>query len=41
MANTTDIPYNLMNYHSSEMPSSFVFQDVSNYQHQKEFHGDV
>jgi hypothetical protein len=30
-----------MNYNSSEIPSPFIFQDMSNYQHQKEFNGEL
>jgi hypothetical protein len=41
MVNTTDNPYNLMNYNSSEIPSSFIFQDMSNYQNQKDFNGEI
>ncbi len=41
MANPANIPYNLTNYNSSEIPSSFIFQDMSNYQHQNEFNGGL
>ena len=40
MSSDTNIPYNLMNYNLSEIPSSFVFQDASNYHHLGEFHGE-
>ncbi len=41
MVNATNIPYNLAHYNSSEIPSSFIFQDMSNYQRQKEFNGEL
>jgi len=41
MVNSSDIPYNLMNYNSSEIPSSFMFQDMNNYQNQKDFNGEI
>ncbi len=40
MPNPTNIPYHLMNYNPSEIPSPFAFQDVSNYQHKGEFNGE-
>lgn len=41
MASPANIPYNRTNYNSSEIPSSFIFQDMSNYQHQNEFNGGL
>ncbi len=32
---------NLFNYNSSEIPSTFVFQDISNYQHPNGFTGEL
>ncbi|CAF0779875.1 unnamed protein product [Rotaria sp. Silwood1] len=37
----TSIPYNLMNYNSSEISSPFVFQNMSNYQHHREFNDQL
>ncbi|CAF2335664.1 unnamed protein product [Rotaria sp. Silwood2] len=37
----TNIPYNLMSYHSPEISSPFVFQNMSNYQHQREFNDEL
>ncbi len=41
MVNTNNNPYNLINYNPSEIPSSFIFQDMSNYQHSNEFNGEL
>ncbi|CAF0803581.1 unnamed protein product [Adineta steineri] len=38
MINSVNMPYNLMNYNSTEIPSTpFVFQDMSNYQPQADY----
>lgn len=41
MPNATPHPYNLISYNSSDMPSSFIFQDLSNHSFQKEFNGEL
>jgi len=42
MPNASPHPYNFMPYNSSDIPSSsFIFQDLSNYSHQKEFNGEL
>lgn len=41
MSHANPMSYNLMNYHPGDMPTSFMFQDLSNYPRSNEFHGDI
>ncbi|CAF2033845.1 unnamed protein product [Rotaria magnacalcarata] len=41
LTDAANIPYNGMNYNSTEMYSPFVFQNVSNYQHAREFNEEL
>lgn len=37
MVNTPNMSYNLMNYNVTDIPTPDVFQNISNYQHEREF----
>lgn len=41
IVDTTNMPYNLAPYNPSDMNSPFVFQNVSNYQYQRELNDEL